>query len=59
VGNFLLSSAAAHSRWIYFSLVSLSIKKKKEHTAMSFPAFSGLFPTFNAAAAAAPEEMPT
>lgn len=26
---------------------------------MSFPAFSGLFPTFNAAAAAAPEEIPT
>nr|AFK43679.1 unknown [Lotus japonicus] len=28
-------------------------------TAISFPAFSGLFPTCNAAAAAAPEEIPT
>ena len=26
---------------------------------MSFPAFSGLFPTFIAAAAAAPDEIPT
>ena len=59
MGNFLLFSAAARSRRIYFSLVSLLIKTKKGHTAMSFPAFSGLFPTFNAAAAAAPEEIPT
>ena len=28
-------------------------------TPISFPAFSGLFPTFKAAAAAAPEEIPT
>ena len=28
-------------------------------TTMSFPAFSGLFPTFIAAAAAAPDEIPT
>jgi len=28
-------------------------------TAISFPAFSGLFPTLIAAAAAAPEDMPT
>lgn len=33
--------------------------KEKWHTAISFPAFSGLFPTLSAAAAAAPEEMPT
>lgn len=32
---------------------------KKQHTAISFPAFSGLFPTVIAAAAAAPEEIPT
>lgn len=31
----------------------------KAPTAISFPAFSGLFPTFIAAAAAAPEEIPT
>jgi len=31
----------------------------KDLTAISFPAFSGLFPTVIAAAAAAPEEMPT
>jgi len=34
-------------------------KNKKIHTAISFPAFSGLFPTLSAAAAAAPEEIPT
>jgi hypothetical protein len=28
-------------------------------TTMSFPAFSGLFPNFIAAAAAAPDEIPT
>lgn len=33
--------------------------EKRSHTAISFPAFSGLFPTLIAAAAAAPEEIPT
>jgi len=31
----------------------------KKLTTMSFPAFSGRFATFNAAAAAAPEDIPT
>jgi len=36
-----------------------NLKKKITLTAMSFPAFSGLFATFIAAAAAAPDEIPT
>ena len=36
-----------------------NLKKKITLTTMSFPAFSGLFATFIAAAAAAPDEIPT
>ena len=35
------------------------MKKEIRLTTMSFPSFSGLFPTFIAAAAAAPDEIPT
>jgi hypothetical protein len=36
-----------------------NLKKTITLTTMSFPAFSGLFATFIAAAAAAPDEIPT
>ena len=35
------------------------IVERTEHTTMSFPAFSGLFASLMAVAAAAPDEIPT
>ena len=37
----------------------INLKKALGLTAISFPAFSGLFANFIAAAAAAPDEIPT
>ena len=37
----------------------INLKKAIRLTTISFPSFSGLFPTFIAAAAAAPDEIPT
>jgi hypothetical protein len=37
----------------------INLKKAVRLTTMSFPAFSGLLPRFIAAAAAAPDEIPT
>lgn len=56
---------SSHKNISYFYFASSKRKnflvciKAVMHTAISFPAFSGLFPTLIAAAAAAPEDMPT
>ena len=42
-----------------YLLMTLESKEIEGLTAISFPAFSGRLPTLIAAAAAAPEEMPT
>jgi len=41
------------------SKLMVTLKSKTKLTTMSFPTFSGRFATFNAAAAEAPEDIPT